>query len=286
MNQYFNDPDSNALIYDFVDDQTDPSDDNHPYLIDIDSQGIARYDPALKQNNEDINSWTIENVRFIVRDGFDESAVSREVTFFVRAVKFDVQRVNPGESVSTSTVAEFTGQGLPGAKVEAMTATTDFPIKSVIVDENGTWLMEINLQDLDDISREIKFEMNGQTFGGSSEPASFNVAVGDADEGMNLLLIVAIVIGALILLGGVGYFFIEFEELEDEEFDATQEVEQGVDPYAWGKKDVVAIPQQPVAPAAVQQPAAPQQSAQHPGWMWDQETNQWVPDPNYQPPGQ
>ena len=286
LNQYFNDPDSNALIYDFVDDQTDPSDDNHPYLIDIDSQGIARYDPALKQNNEDISSWTIENVRFIVRDGFDESAVSRDVTFFVRAVKFDVQRVNPGESVSTSTVAEFTGQGLPGAKVEATTATTDFPIKSVIVDENGTWLMEINLQDLDDISREIKFEMNGQTFGGSSEPASFNVAVGDTDEGMNLLLIVAIVIGALILLGGVGYFFIEFEELEDEEFDATQEVEQEVDPYAWGKKDVVATPQQPVAPAAVQQPAAPQQSAQHPGWMWDQETNQWVPDPNYQPPGQ
>ena len=46
------------------------------------------------------------------------------------------------------------------------------------------------------------------------------------------------------------------------------------------------LPQQEAVSAAVQQPAVAQQSAQHPGWMWDQEANQWVPDPNYQPPGQ
>ena len=124
--------------------------------------------------------------------------------------------------------------------------------------------------------------MNGQTFGGSSVRGE--VTVGE-DEGMNVLLIVAIVIGALILLGGVGYFFIEFEELEDDAFDGTQEVEQEVDPYAWGKKEVVALPQQETA-SVIQQPEVAQQSAQHPGWMWDQEGNQWVPDPNYQPPGQ
>ena len=77
LKQYFNDPDSNVLIYDFADDLTDSSDDDHPYLIDIDSQGIATYDPAIKQSNEDISSWTVENVRFIARDGFDEFAVSR-----------------------------------------------------------------------------------------------------------------------------------------------------------------------------------------------------------------
>ena len=94
----------------------------------------------------------------------------------------------------------------------------------------------------------------------------------------------------MLLLGGIGYFFIEFEDIEDEGF-ATQEVEEEVDPYAWGKKEVVAIPQEaatvaPETATVAQQPAAPQASAQHPGWMWDQETNQWVPDPNYQPPGQ
>ena len=274
------------LIYDFADDLTDSSDDDHPYLIDIDSQGIATYDPAIKQSNEDISSWTVENVRFIVRDGFDEFAVSRDVTFFVQAIKFDVDYTNPGDSVSAKSLAVFNGTGLPGAKVEAKTVSSDFPIKSVIVGDDGTWTMNISLQDLDDVSREIKFEMNGQTFGGSSDATAFEVAVGEEDDGLNVLLIVAIVIGALILLGGVGYFFIEFEELDDDEFDGAQEVEQEVDPYAWGKKNVVETPQQPAAPVAVQQPAVPEQSAQHPGWMWDQETNQWVPDPNYQPPGQ
>ena len=92
-------------------------------------------------------------------------------------------------------------------------------------------------------------------------------------------------IGALILLGGVAYFFVEFEDVEEEGFATSEELEEKVDPYAWGRKEVNATPQQQVA-AVEPQPAAPQASAQHPGWMWDQESNQWVPDPNYQAPGQ
>ena len=34
-------------------------------------------------------------------------------------------------------------------------------------------------------------------------------------------------------------------------------------------------------PEPVQQVATPEVS-QHPGWLWDAETNQWVADPNYQ----
>ena len=52
----------------------------------------------------------------------------------------------------------------------------------------------------------------------------------------------------MILLGGIGYFFIEFEDIEEEGF-ATESAEEEVDPYAWGKKDVVEIPEQ--QPAAV-----------------------------------
>ena len=64
------------------------------------------------------------------------------------------------------------------------------------------------------------------------------------------------------------------------------------DPYAWGRKEVVELPaeqqQQPQQVAMQQpgQPEAPQASGQHPGWLWDQDSNQWVPDPNYQPPSQ
>ena len=61
------------------------------------------------------------------------------------------------------------------------------------------------------------------------------------------------------------------------------------DPYAWGRKDVVetSAPQQPQQVVIQQvQPEAAEASAQHPGWLWDQESNQWVPDPNYQHPSQ
>jgi len=210
--------------------------------------------------------------------------VSRDVTFFVQAIEFDVTRDDPSESVTATDSATFSGTGLPGARIEARSVASESLIKAVIVDETGNWEMNLSLQDMNDASNNLKFLMDGQTFGGSSEPASFKVEVGEVDGGSNLFLILGIVIGALILLGGVAYFFVEFEEIDEEGFDQTQQVEEEVDPYAWGRKEVVEIPQQHAVVEA--QPAAPQASAQHPGWLWDEQSNQWVPDPNYQPPNQ
>jgi len=48
----------------------------------------------------------------------------------------------------------------------------------------------------------------------------------------------------------------------------------------------VAIPSAQVAttPVVVQPEAATaHQAGQHPGWIWDAESNNWVPDPNYSP---
>ena len=83
----------------------------------------------------------------------------------------------------------------------------------------------------------------------------------------------------------VGYFFIEFEDIEEEGFAEHEETQEKEDPYAWGRKEAAQIPEQQPATVPIQS-AQPQSSAQHPGWLWDQETNQWVPDPNYQPPSQ
>ena len=286
LKQYFVDPDSSfdQLSIDFVDDQTDPSDDNHPFFITIDSDGFARYDPATSQSNEDITSWTIENVRFVVRDVFDESAISRDVTFFVQAIQFDVERSNPGESVTATNPAIFSGTGLPGSTIKARSIASNSLIKTVVVGDTGTWSMNLSLQDMNDASNNLKFNMDGQTFGGSAEPTTFRVEVGENDEGSNLFMIIGIIIGALILLGAVAYFFVEFEDIEDEEFVTSEHAEEEADPYAWGRKEAVEIPQP--QPAVVSQQAAPEASGQHPGWLWDQESNQWVPDPNYQPPSQ
>lgn len=286
LKQYFVDPDSSfdQLSIDFVDDQTDPSDDNHPFFITIDSDGFARYDPATSQTNEDITSWTIENVRFVVRDVFDESAISRDVTFFVQAIEFDVERSNPGESVTATNPAIFSGTGLPGSTIKARSIASNSLIKTVVVGDTGVWSMNLSLQDMNDASNNLKFNMDGQTFGGSAEPTTFRVEVGENDEGSNLFMIIGIIIGALILLGGVAYFFVEFEDIEDEEFVTSEHAEEEADPYAWGRKEAVEIPQP--QPVVASQQATPQASGQHPGWLWDQESNQWVPDPNYQPPSQ
>ena len=286
LKQYFVDPDSSfdQLSIDFVDDQTDPSDDNHPFFITIDSDGFARYDPATSQSNEDITSWTIENVRFVVRDVFDESAISRDVTFFVKAIEFDVERSNPGESVTATNPAVFTGTGLPGSTIKARSIASNSLIKTVVVGDTGTWSMNLSLQDMNDASNNLKFNMDGQTFGGSAEPTTFRVEVGENDEGSNLFMIIGIIIGALILLGGVAYFFVEFEDIDDEEFVTSEHAEEEADPYAWGRKEAVETPQP--QPEVVSQQATPQASGQHPGWLWDQESNQWVPDPNYQSPNQ
>ena len=287
LKEYFSDPDSSfdQLSIDFLDDQTDPSDDSHPYFITIDSEGFARYDPAISQSNEDITTWTIENVRFVVRDTSDESALSRDVTFFVQAIEFGVERDNPSGTVTATSTANFSGTGLPGARIEARSAASETLIKTVVVGETGTWTMALTLQDMNDASNDLKFLMDGQTFGGSSEPETFSVVVGEADEGSNLFLIVGIVIAALVLLGAVGYFFIEFEDIEEEGFATSEETQEKEDPYAWGRKEAVQSPEQQPATVPIQS-AQPQSSAQHPGWLWDQETNQWVPDPNYQPPSQ
>lgn len=259
------------------------------YVI-IDNEGVARYNPATSRTDEDITSWTLEDVRFVVRDTQDSVAYSEGVTFLVVAIEFDAQRMNTGESVTSDNPAVFNGTGLPGSRIEARTIGSSSFVKSVIVGENGIWSMELTLQDMNEASNQIKFEMDGQTFGGTNDPTSFNVAVGEEDDGGGLLLIIGLVIAALVLLGAIGFYFIEFEDIDEETFASENEPAFEEDPYAWGRKDAVELPvtQQPqqAVQQQVAQPETPQASGQHPGWLWDQESNQWVPDPNHQPPSQ
>jgi len=97
---------------------------------------------------------------------------------------------------------------------------------------------------------------------------------------------VLIVVGVLVLLGAGAFFFIEFEDVVDEDELTGQETAVEEDPYAWAKaKQTPALPVE-AAPAVVPQAAeaaAPAAASQHPGWLWDQASNQWVPDPNYTP---
>ena len=69
-------------------------------------------------------------------------------------------------------------------------------------------------------SSDVIFEMDGQIykFAGQTENAEFAVTVSSGDDGgSGMLGIILIVLAVLVLLGVAAFFFIEFEEVVDED---------------------------------------------------------------------
>jgi hypothetical protein len=186
----------------------------------------------------------------------------------------------------------YRGTGLPGSKVEARFADSDFLVNETLVGSDGVWRMEISYTQIGrDGDVNLVFS---QDEGSITQQQLASGALVDA--GMATWLWIVLILLVIGLLGGAGaFFFLEFEELDEiEESDLQQNVSE--DPYAWAKAKQV--PDLPAGNAqtfnqtqnAMQtphnttpQPAVPAQS-QHPGWLWDAQSNQWVPDPNYRPP--
>jgi hypothetical protein len=157
-------------------------------------------------------------------------------------------------------------------------------LNSTRVLSDGTWEMDLTNSQLGiEGNEEVIFEMDGQVFkfAGQTEDGEFSIVVSSGIDEDSSLLTIILVVGAIVVLLGVGaFFFVEFEEIPDisEEEEALLEVAE--DPYAWAKaKQTPTIPQQEAAPAEPEQQVA--ETSTHPGWIWDQATNQWVPDPNY-----
>jgi hypothetical protein len=202
--------------------------------------------------------------------------------------------------VTFEDTALFTGTGLPGSQVKARLVSGDLHLNSTTVKDDGTWKMEISTSQLgDDGSYGIYFDQNDQTIG-KNDGTSIMLTSGEPETaGMPTWLWVVIAIVSLAVLLGVGtFFFLEFEEFDDAA-EMTQEQQKEEDPYAWAKaraaEQAVAgtmvqnvtvnlhdsVISGDLVPAAAPMPAA---QPQHPGWIWDAQTNQWVADPNYTPP--
>ena len=298
LSQYFNDADvaSTNLIYDVFDSASSSEDDYYYGYITISANGVATYDPVdnIATLPSEISEWSLSGVQFEARDEFDSSVLSYPVTFLVKEVKFDVDRDDVGEIITTNDPASFSGTGLPDSKVIARYKESGFKLNETRVDENGDWQMFISASQLASEERaDIIFEMDGQYYRtaeqGEDEQASF-VIIPEAsvDEGISMLWIIIGIVVVLGLILAVGFvFFVEFEEEMDlaEEDQSTQETQ--ADPYAWAKKSTPEIPgaggEQPAQAAQATQAAA---ASSHPGWIWDAQKGEWVADPNYQPPSQ
>ena len=294
LTAFFYDPDgigtpAESLVFDIWDDETTLQDDAYSQYIRITADGKAIYNPmdARAASTSEISEWSLDGVMFEARDIHESKVYSLKVNFLVRAVSFTAERINSGV-VTVDNPASFQGEGLPGSLVNARFANGDAKINSTRVLSDGTWTMDLTSSQLDEIGEfGIIFEMDGQVFefiGENGQPNGkdgvFSVTVSSGDEKDSSMLTIILVVAGLIAVLAVGaFFFVEFEEFDDEEGDFDVENQPEEDPYAWAKaKQTPAIPQQE---AAVPDAAAP--AATHPGWLWDEATNQWVHDPNYSP---
>jgi hypothetical protein len=237
---------------------------------------------------------------FVARDAYDSVAYSYKVNVVVVEVTFSVVRDNTG-LLGPDSPAYFSGQGLPNSLVEArFDSLKGVRINQTRVNADATWTMEISSSQLSGMegTSNIIFEMDDQVYTapGENSNAVFKLSISDgAESNSNVMLIVAVVIGVIALLGaGMFFFQVEYEGMDElNEVAQSEQEASSADPYAWAKarQDPVSIPSaavattpvaaQPIAAAA--QPAAAPQSSQHPGWLWDSESNSWVPDPNYTP---
>ena len=288
LTQFFSDPDgigsaSDALVFDIYDELSNLDDDDYMYYINLDAQGVATYNPPYVQSSSAVTEWSLIGVMFEARDIHDSVAYSHKINIVVKSVSFTVERVDSGGSLSFDHPAKFSGQGLPGSTVEALIQQGGLRVNSTRVLADGTWEMHISMNQLNtETSRNIIFEMDGQVFQdtSNSKDQSWSLKVAGDDDGVGGIGILVLGVIALIAILAAGaFFFIEFEEFDEEESAEEQVSETAEDPYAWGKEKLT--PEIP-DPVAVQQ-VATAEASQHPGWLWDAETNQWVADPNYQP---
>ncbi len=284
---------TNGLVFDVYDDPQNLDDDEYGNYLTFSTSGIVSYDPAFVTGlSNDVSEWSLVGLIFEAADSYGSVAYSYKVNVVVVEVSFTVVREDTG-SLGPGNSAVFSGQGLPNSLVEArFDSLSGVRINQTRVNADATWMMEISSSQLSGIegARNIIFEMDDQVYSqpGENTDALFKLSIGDDESSsINFGLIGMIAIGIIVLLGA-GMFFlqVEYEDFEEEQLTAAEE-QASEDPYAWAKarQDSATLPSNQVAttPVVVQQAAAVPLTAQHPGWLWDAESNTWVPDPNYVP---
>ena len=288
---FFNDsdgtgPQSSHMVFDIRDDPSTAFDDDYAYHIRITPEGKAIYNPmdSMYQTSSEISDWSMQGVMFEARDIYDSVAYSYQVNFIVKGVEFTAQRVDTG-TVTFEDSAVFEGTGLPNSQVKARLLKGDTLLNTTVVAADGTWTMEISSSQLgDDGDYKIYFAQDGQ-FIGKDDSNDITLQSGESlSEGIGTWVWVVIAVVAFAVLLGVGaFFFLEFEEEFEDDPEAAMEQQKQEDPYAWAKARAAEQAAGELTPAPAPVPAA---QPQHPGWIWDAQSNQWVADPNYRPPQQ
>ena len=272
--QFFDDADAGQeLILSVYDNENSDTDDHHSIVVNVGVDGIAVYNPVtMFFYDTDMSTWTLQNVVFVATDTFGSKINSNPVTLTVEGIQFAI--IPPEDTtVPEDGVAVFTGIGLPGKTVTVTIAGNT--VNNTIVNPDSTWSLGIPASRIEGTAIPM-FKYGGDEFDGSKITVS-----GSEAGGMGTGSIIMIAIVALAVLGGLVYFFVEFEVDEDEMLEGTEEAHQDTDeeeedPYAWAN-DNGALQED----SESQSESVLQKHDDHPGWLWASDNQEWLPDPDH-----
>ena len=194
--------------------------------------------------NEDMDTWSLSNVIFVATDPFGSKEISTPVSINVVPVEFYVSPPSQ-TTASDDDLIFFSGSGLPGKTVRVTLG--GIQVNSTVVLENSTWELGIPGALLSKPVNPI-FSISG-----SDSIQGDEIAPPSAGGGISPLMIIAIVLVVVALLAATLFFsgVIALEE-DDEDYDGAEtDNSKGL------------------------------RSEDHPGWLWDSEKEEWVPDPDH-----
>lgn len=217
------------------------ADDQHAIGIRIDSNGVATYDPdVMAFYTTEISEWNMENVVFLAQDEFGSKVQSDPVDFIVIPTIFSVDPPDKDTLSDTDQGIVFQGTGIPG---RAVTAYIDAnPANSTVVGDDSTWSLLIpSNRIVGTVTPEFTMGVGDSIYGQSISDGS--------DQGSDFPL--GIVVAVLLMLAVLGFTAVRFIEFDaDEPHEAT------------GDDNTERYTRDP----------------DHPGWKWDIEAGEWIPD--------
>jgi len=236
LNLFFNHTGSDQLSYAIAGNEEDfNTHDQFMFkVLEINPQsGILTYNPATSTMStyySDELQWTFIGVKIKATDTSSQSIESPVFNIVVIAVEFTFQQFNE-EEVNSLNPAVYLGTGRPGEVVKAYMTSGKISLGEAIVDDEGTWRLEVPRTFFPEDGGMIDVEFE---YASDSYIVSNGISVESPDQGMSLFMIILMVVIALvILLAILAFFFVEFEE-EDDIFSIGEMEDTVSDTYSWG----------------------------------------------------
>ena len=253
--QYFSDLDDD-IEYISVFDGNQDYDDDYGIVVKVSNSGLASYNPTdMNFYDTDISTWSLSNVVFVATDSWGSKINSDPISFEVQPVQFTISEPD-SNSIDEDGVAVYSGIGLPGQKVSVIINGNQ--VNSTIVSSNSSWELGVPASRITGSSATPSFAIGGQ------DPVKVEpISVGPQEESSFPTGIVIILVVVILLIVSFAYFFVEFET--DDQSKTSVDIQDD-----FGLENQVE-----------NSPSNLEKHDEHPGWLWDSENEEWVPDPEH-----